>query len=178
MKRTRTTDIKGKRYGRLLAEEFVGRNHRNNALWKCTCDCGEQKVLVLSELNRGAVKSCGCLARELASERTAKVAQRHGHCSRDSRSSEYDAWRSMKKRCLNPSYVQWKDYGGRGITICQEWIDSFDAFLSDVGPKPEPHLSLDRIDNNGNYEASNVRWADRTTQSRNRRNYRGEGVAV
>jgi len=84
----------------------------------------------------------------------------------------------MKQRCLNPNYKQWKDYGGRGIQICQEWIDSFDAFLADVGEKPESHLSLDRIDNNGNYEADNVRWADRTTQSRNRRNYTGEGVAA
>jgi len=169
-------DITGKRYGRLLAQEFVGRNERGNALWKCTCDCGQKKVIVLGQLNAGKTKSCGCLARELASKRTAKVATKHGDCTRTSRSSEYEAWRSMKKRCLNPNYKQWKDYGGRGIKICQEWIDSFDAFLADVGRKPEPHLSLDRIDNNGNYEAGNVRWADRTTQSRNRRNYTGEGV--
>jgi hypothetical protein len=77
----------------------------------------------------------------------------------------------MKRRCLNPNHPQWKDYGGRGIQLCQKWAGSFEAFLSDVGKKPEPHLTLDRIDNDGNYEAANVRWADRTTQSRNRRNY-------
>lgn len=171
-------DITGKRYGRLLAEEFVGRNTKGNALWKCTCDCGAEKIAVLAELNRGKVKSCGCLARELSSQRTSKIATKHGNCTKANRSSEYDAWRSMKKRCTNPNYKQWADYGGRGITVCKEWLDSFDAFLRDVGHKPEPHLTLDRIDNNGNYEAGNVRWADRTTQSRNRRNYRGEGVAA
>ena len=178
MSNPRITDIAGKRYGRLLAEEFVGRNHRGNALWKCKCDCGAKKVTVLSQLNMGNVKSCGCLARELASERTAKVARKHGHSTRSSRSSEYNAWRAMKKRCTNPKVKQWKDYGGRGIQVCTAWADSFEAFIADVGSKPEPHLTLDRIDNNGNYETGNVRWADRTTQSRNRRNYTGHGAVI
>jgi len=171
-------DITNRVYGRLTAVKHLGKNTSGLHHWLCKCECGNETTAVTAELNRGKVQSCGCLFRELSAKRTAKIAAKHGNCTRTSRSSEYDAWRSMKQRCLNPNYKQWKDYGGRGIQICQEWADSFDAFLADVGKKPEPHLTLDRIDNNGNYEAGNVRWADRTTQSRNRRNYTGEGAAA
>jgi hypothetical protein len=83
--------------------------------------------------------------------------------------SEYKAWASMKQRCLNPNNNNWKHYGGRGITVCSEWRDSFHIFFRDMGAKPSANYSLDRIDNNGNYEPSNCRWATQTTQTMNRR---------
>lgn len=89
-----------------------------------------------------------------------------------SRTPEYQAWGAMKTRCLNPQSSSWPNYGGRGIKVCDRWMHNFPAFLEDVGPKPGPHYSLDRIDVDGDYEPGNVRWATRTEQNRNRRTLR------
>ncbi len=94
---------------------------------------------------------------------------KHGYSRRAKRSLEYNFWLNMKSRCLNPNDPHYANYGGRGIKICQAWMDSFKAFLSDVGFRPSPNTSLDRIDTNGNYELGNVRWASRSEQQRNRR---------
>ena len=85
--------------------------------------------------------------------------------------SEYGAWVNMRHRCINDQHPQYNDYGGRGISICPAWLNSFDQFLKDLGPKPEPELTLERLDNNGNYEPGNVAWRSRSAQQKNRRKF-------
>jgi hypothetical protein len=167
-------DLTGANFGRLTVISYRGKNRNGKSVWLCHCSCGNATSAEISQLNAGKVTSCGCLARDLAKSRTAKVMKSHGHSAKGIRSPEYNAWRHMNQRCSNPDYKQWKDYGGRGISVCPEWRESFEAFLDDVGPRPSPELTLDRIQNDGNYEPGNVRWADRTIQSQNRRNYKGK----
>jgi hypothetical protein len=92
----------------------------------------------------------------------------HGHAA-SGRTPEYNAWVSLNQRCKNPKNPRWKDYGGRGVTVCARWRDSFEAFLADMGPRPSSEHSIDRINNDGNYEPGNVRWATRAEQYANRR---------
>lgn len=129
--------------------------------WLCRCECGGLVVVWGSNLRRGITRSCGCLRREV----TGRLRFKHGlH-----RTPEHIVWAAMRYRCLNPSSSSWKWYGGRGITICDRWRDDFVAFLEDVGPRPSPEHSLDRIDVDGNYEPGNVRWATPSEQQRNKR---------
>lgn len=120
------------------------------------CGCGRECVRVVS----GKSQSCGC-------ERRSNL--RHGYARKGVLRPEWQAWNHMIQRCTNPNDKHWKDYGQRGITVCEEWSMSFDAFIRDMGDKPSPEHSLDRIDANSGYCKSNCRWADRKTQSQNRR---------
>lgn len=156
-------DISGMRFNRLVAAEYFGSRHRE-AMWKCVCDCGNVSVVSASKLRSGATKSCGCLRSEV----TGALTLSHGQSGRAS-SPEYRAWKSMRIRCLCRTSMSYASYGGRGITICDDWLGSFEAFLADMGLRPSPQHSLDRINNDGNYEPANCRWATKSVQSFNRR---------
>ena len=150
----------GSRFGRLTVVSEARRDNSHRYL-NCKCDCGSERVVTANNLRRGHSKSCGCMAREMSGGRV----RTHGKTG----SAEYRIWHNMKVRCLSPKSVAFKDYGGRGIRIHQPWVDSFAQFLADVGSRPDPSLTLDRINNDGNYEPGNVQWATRSQQARNRR---------
>ena len=132
--------------------------------WLCRCVCGNQKLVNTGPLTTGKSTGCGCWR------------IKHGSTSKKQPSPEYKAWASMKQRCLNPNTSRYKDYGGRGITICETWLNSFMAFLEDMGTKPSPDHSLDRIDNHGTYNAANCRWATRSQQQLNKRPHSFENL--
>lgn len=165
----RFDDISGRRFGRLVAVEYAGRDRSRQPYFRLRCDCGNMTVAYAGSVKRGATQSCGCLH----SEATSKALRTHGHASVDHKTGEYRAWVQMKTRCFNPNYSERHLYGGRGITVCDRWCDSFEAFLADMGEKPSPTHSLDRFPNpNGNYEPGNCRWATPTQQANNRRTRR------
>ena len=147
-------DISGLRFGRLVAVKPVGFDKHGTKTWLCECDCGTTPTIRGSHLRKGQ-QSCGCWQ-----------GATHGYARR-ARHPLYVVWKRMRQRCLDPNSKDFKYYGGRGISICKEW-DSFPVFLTDVGTRPHG-LTLDRVDNNGNYEPGNVRWATRAQQSQNRR---------
>jgi len=158
-------DITGQQFNRWTVIRKAKSGKGWQTKWLCVCICGNQKVIYGNHLQRGNSKSCGCLREELSLNRPLT----HGHNRKNRPSSEYRAWYHMKTRCYNPNFNGFKDYGGRGITVCNEWIHDFQAFYDHIGPKPSPEHSLDRIDNNGNYEPGNVRWATRLEQRHNQR---------
>jgi len=145
----------GTRFGKLTVLSYHT-SHRSHC--ECACDCGKIKTVLAQSLKNGATKSCGCGIGGKA---------RHGQ-ARNGRTSEYNAGVSMRQRCHNEKCPMFRWYGARGISVCQEWRESFERFFSDMGPRP-PGTSLDRIDVNGNYCRENCRWADWGTQCDNRR---------
>lgn len=159
----------GERFGRLvvIGEAEPGRNpagHRIRRLL-CLCDCGQKRVIKPGTLRYGASKSCGCLQRDVVRARSLT----HGHTTGYKAHPLYSSWCNMRSRCRNEADARYSYYGGRGINICEEWFASFAAFLKDMGERPSPHHSVDRIDNNGDYCPGNCRWADKKTQARNTR---------
>lgn len=169
----------GDRFGRLTVIEEIGRKYGRNRLLRCSCECGGEKATTASVLKRGAAQSCGCLQRE----RTGESHLKHGDSAGGKQAAEYHTWTGMLARCYDPKSNGYKNYGGRGIQVCWRWRESYENFLADVGRKPTSTHSIDRIDNNGNYEPGNVRWATKTTQQRNQRsnkavNFRGETHCV
>jgi hypothetical protein len=167
-------DLTRQRFGRLLVLKQSGGKKRGCILWLCKCDCGNTVIVPSGDLRTPRKRSCGCLQKEVASliGRTGNNRRTHGMKG----TKIYHVWDSIKYRCLNPNYRQWKDYGGRGVTICDEWAKSFEAFYDYVSKLPNYRgkgYSIDRINNDGNYEPGNVRWATRIEQNRNRRNVLG-----
>lgn len=153
------TDMVGKRFGRLVAIERAG-SVDDKAMWRFRCDCGKEVVLPGSRARSGGAKSCGCQRSDSAKLMNRKHGMAH--------TLAYKRWESIRQRCFNPKNPSYKNYGGRGITMCDEWVNSFDAFYAYIGDCPEGK-SLDRIDNDRGYEPGNVRWLDRSGQMRNRR---------
>lgn len=152
-------------YGRLKLVGLTGKKRGPYRLAKFICACGASVIAEMSIVKCGRKKSCGCLAKELSGERMRQQATTHGM----SYSPEHQAWRDMIQRCRNPRCRNWKNYGARGISVCAKWRESFEAFFSHVGLRPSSKHSLDRVNNDGNYEPGNVRWTTKDVQGKNRR---------
>ena len=158
-------DLTGRRFGKLIViSETTNRSGSGNLLWLCKCDCGCTKAVISASLRSGATTSCGCYGNEML----AKYRTKHGKCPRSGRIPEYQIWDAMIQRCTNPNQSQYHDYGGRGIKVCERWM-RFEVFLEDMGYRPSKNHTLDRIDNDGDYEFANCKWRTRDKQSRNRR---------
>lgn len=158
-------DMTGERYGKLVVLKRGKRNDKRGLYeWICQCDCGNIKSVVGKDMKNGNTNSCGCMSsRNFAGERT----KTHGM----SNDKLYNVWRSMKSRCTLPSQKSYKDYGGRGITVCEEWVNDFVCFYEwSVDNGYKDGLTIDRIDNDGNYEPTNCKWSTRTEQQKNKRN--------
>lgn len=149
-------DRTGENYGRL---KVICRSlEYKRAYWDCICECGKSTTVRGDHLKEGRVQSCGCIKDE---QRTT-----HGM----SRSSEYQCWINMKDRCINPGNREYKNYGARGITVCDAWLESFESFIADMGIKPDMSLTIERTNNDLGYSKDNCCWDTRDNQVRNRRN--------
>ena len=163
---SRPVDITGKTFGRLQTIKRIGSNAEGRAIWLFKClgsertSCGREIVLTAKTVAHGRTQSCGCLQRE----RAADTQRTHGKCG----SFEYRVWSQMKQRCLNPKQTAYSNYGGRGITICDKWM-IFENFIKDMGKAPDENHTIDRINNNGNYELDNCRWTTYLDQAHNKR---------
>jgi hypothetical protein len=148
-------DLTRHKSGRLTVRAFAGMGN-GRATWLCDCACGRTTIVSGHKLASGETRSCGCLR------------IKHGKAKLRNRSPEYVTWLDMKAPCADPKHISYKNYGGRGITVCPEWLRCFPAFYRDIGPRP-PGMTLDRIENNGNYEPGNCKWSTRTEQNHNAR---------
>lgn len=154
----------GKKYNRLTILEYIPSkrlpgNKKINAKAICMCECGNKTESYFFGVIKGRIISCGCYKKEICSTHLM------------SKTAEYRAWDSMKARCSQPKRDDYNRYGGRGIKVCDRWLNSFENFIEDMGIKPEKSYSLDRINNDGNYEPGNCRWATILEQNRNKTYY-------
>lgn len=156
-------DITGHRFNRLIVIKRAN-NVGQTPKWECVCDCGNKSVVAGNKLKSGRIKSCGCYVRQLIGQRS----KTHGL----SRRPMYLVWNSMMQRCYNPKDCSYKNYGARGIYVCDRWRESPANFIADMGVRPSPKHSIDRVDNDGPYAPENCRWATKTEQNNNLRTNR------
>lgn len=152
-------DITGQKFGHWTVLSLIGRI-KKKTYWLCECVCGAKKRVQYYHLSSGASMSCKC-------QQDYSAVTKHGEALK---TKEWLCWKGLKERCLDPNNINYKNYGGRGICVYPEWINSYESFLDYIGRAPSKDYSIDRINNNGNYEPGNVKWSTRDEQIENRRN--------
>lgn len=151
-------DLTRERYG-MLTVTHRAPNQKKKTVWYCECDCGGETKVIACHLRSGAIRSCGCLG----------GTYKHGESDIHNRTPEYQAWLNMKRRCYNPNDDRYESYGGSGVKVCEQWKDDYRAFLADMGRRPSPDHSLERLNVYGDYEPSNCTWILNAEQQRNQR---------
>lgn len=154
-------DLTEQVFGRLTVVERTENSKTGKTRWRCKCDCGNITTPYATDLRRQNTKSCGCLNKEATTKRNFIHGMSH--------SSEHNIWWAMVQRCYNPKDQAFSRYGGRGITICNEWRTDFMAFFNHIGPRPSKNYSIERVNNNKGYKPGNVKWGTRIEQSNNKR---------
>jgi hypothetical protein len=157
----RKNDLLGQRFSRLVVSKDLEENMKGHALWECTCDCGKKVNVLAINLRNMNTHSCGCYK----SERVRSTVTKHGEADK---APEYFNWLALKNRCKNKSHINYHRYGGRGIKVCDRWIDSYENFVADMGRRPTNKHSVDRINPDGDYTPENCRWATPTEQANNK----------
>ena len=167
-------DLTGKRFGKLVVIAYAGKKvcgGQNKTMWLCRCDCGNEKSIGAPELQRGTTISCGCFHKKMVGD----INRTHNMANKN---KLYRVWKGMRERCYNPNNKSYKNYGGRGISVCEEWQNDFKAFYGwaiqngykeETLPNGLNRLTIDRINNNGNYEPANCRFVTNAENARNKK---------
>lgn len=169
---SKARDLTGERFGRLTVIQRAGSYKDGQSTWLVKCDCGNEKIVARCSLTKGTTRSCGCLAKDELRERghLPPSQYKHGGCLNNHAERLYSIWNHMKQRCLNPNNHAFPDYGGRGITICDEWKRDYIAFRDwAMNNGYSDDLTIDRINNDAGYSPDNCRWATRSQQNSNKR---------